>query len=299
MAFRVRHLGLKIVSVVLATLLWLLVSGEQTVERALRIPLQFTNLPPRLELVGDPPEMVDVRLRGSSGTMSRLSSGELAAILDVGTARPGQRLFHLTTADVRAPFGVDVVQVSPASMPLTFEESRTKRVRVVAQVDGEPATGYVISSIVVDPIEVEVVGPAGALSGVGEAITDPVSVAGDSEGRTETVTLGVANPAVRLRQAQNARVTVTITPTPEEWVVDGIPVQVQGPTAGVTVSLSAVTVRVRGPRTPAAHAADVYHASVDTTGLGPGRHQRPIRVDAPEGLAVLRVDPAVATVTIR
>ena len=41
------------VSVVLAALLWLVVSGEQTVERALRIPLEFTNLPPQLELVGD------------------------------------------------------------------------------------------------------------------------------------------------------------------------------------------------------------------------------------------------------
>ena len=48
----IRHVGLKVVSVVLAALLWLLVSGEQTVERALRIPLEFTNLPPQLELVG-------------------------------------------------------------------------------------------------------------------------------------------------------------------------------------------------------------------------------------------------------
>jgi len=49
-----RHVGLKVVSVVLASLLWLLVSGEQTVERALRIPLEFTNLPSQLELVGEP-----------------------------------------------------------------------------------------------------------------------------------------------------------------------------------------------------------------------------------------------------
>jgi len=33
--------------------LWLVVSGEQTVERALRIPLEFTNLPSQLEVIGD------------------------------------------------------------------------------------------------------------------------------------------------------------------------------------------------------------------------------------------------------
>jgi YbbR domain-containing protein len=215
-AFRIRHLGLKIVSVVLATLLWLLVSGEQTVERALRIPLQFTNLPTRLELVGDPPETVDVRLRGSSGTMSRLSAGELAAVLDVQTAKPGRRLFPLTTADVRGPFGVEVVQVAPASVPLTFEESGAKMVTVTARVDGEPAAGYVVSGIVVEPREVEVVGPVSALADVNEAITEPVSVAGASGSRTETVTVGVADPSVRLRAAQSATVTVTITAAPEE-----------------------------------------------------------------------------------
>ena len=64
-----RHLGLKILSLALAALLWLVVSGEQIVERALRIPLEFTNLPAQLELVGEPPTVVDVRVRGSSGAL--------------------------------------------------------------------------------------------------------------------------------------------------------------------------------------------------------------------------------------
>src|SRR5512145_2869278 len=95
-----RHLGLKFLSIALAALVWLLVSGEQIVERALRIPLEFTNLPPELEMVGDPPNVVDVRIRGSSGTLSRIATGELVALLDLRMARAGQRLFHLTTGDV-------------------------------------------------------------------------------------------------------------------------------------------------------------------------------------------------------
>ena len=116
---------------VLAALLWLLVSGERIVERALRIPLEFTNLPAQLELVGDPPTVVDVRVRGSSGALSRLSPGELVAVLDLRTPRPGQRLFHLTGADVRAPFGVDVVQVAPSTIALFVRASSAKTVPVV------------------------------------------------------------------------------------------------------------------------------------------------------------------------
>ena len=107
------HLGLKFVSIALAALLWVAVAGEQTVERALRIPLEFTNLPAQLEVVGDAPAVVDVRVRGSSGALNRIAGGELVAVLDLRSARTGRRLFHLGGADVRTPFGVDVVQVNP------------------------------------------------------------------------------------------------------------------------------------------------------------------------------------------
>jgi YbbR domain-containing protein len=209
-----RHPGLKIVSVILAALLWLLVSGEQDVERALRVPLEFTNLPRQLELVGEPPSLVDVRVRGSSGTISRVAAAELAAVLDVRDAKDGPRRFNLKTADVRAPFGVEVIQVAPASVELTFEESGTKIVPIMVRTAGDPAPGFVVSAIAVDPPNVTVNGPVSALSGVKEATTDPVSVNNAKASVTETVTIGIANAAVRLGEIRSARVAVTITMAP-------------------------------------------------------------------------------------
>src|SRR5258705_2031840 len=83
------HLGLKFVSIALAALLWVVVSGEQTVERALRIPLEFTNLPAQLEVVGDSPNLVDVRVRGSSRALNRIAAGELVAVLGPPSAPAG------------------------------------------------------------------------------------------------------------------------------------------------------------------------------------------------------------------
>jgi hypothetical protein len=214
MAFRPFHnLALKLVSVVLAALLWLIVSGEQTVERVLRIPLEFTNIPAQLELVGDPPTVVDVRVRGSSGTLGRLSSGELAAVLDVRSPRPGQRLYHLTGSDVRAPFGVDVVQVAPSSVALFFEQSSSKTVPVQPVLEGQPAEGYMADKVTADPGKVEIVGPASALKALTSAVTEAVSVEGATKDVVESVTVGPADPTVRLRGPQTtARVTVAIIP---------------------------------------------------------------------------------------
>jgi YbbR domain-containing protein len=206
-----RNMGLKVVSLALAALLWLLVSGEQIVERAMRIPLEFTNLPQTLELVGEPPNVVDVRVRGSSGALGRMGTGDLVAVLDLRAARPGRRLFHLVGADVRAPFGVDVVQVAPSSIPMEFEPSGAKLVRIVPEIDGNPAPGFVLGQVIAEPEMVEIVGPATAVKALMEAITEPVSVDGRTSSVTESVTVGVADPAVRLREPATARVTVTIT----------------------------------------------------------------------------------------
>jgi YbbR domain-containing protein len=207
-----RRLGLKVVSLVLAALIWLVVSGEQIVERAFRIPLEFTNLPAALELAGDAPIVVDVRVRGSSGALSRLSAGELVAVLDLRQARPGQRLFHVTGTEVRAPFGIEVVQVTPSSLAMTFEPSATREVTISPTVEGQPADGFEVRSITTDPPAVVVAGPATAVKATREAITEPVSVANATATVTEVVNVGVADPAVRLRSTQSVRVTVHIAP---------------------------------------------------------------------------------------
>jgi len=208
-----QNLALKVVSVVLAALLWLIVSGEQTVERVLRIPLEYTNIPAQLELVGEPLTVVDVRVRGSSGALGRLSAGELAAVLDVRSPRPGQRLYHLTGSDVRAPFGVDIVQVTPSSIALFFERSSAKTVLVLPVLEGQPAEGYQVDKVTADPPNVEVVGPASSLKSLSSAVTEAVSVEGATKDVIDTVTVGPADPSVRLRGPQTtARVTVTIIP---------------------------------------------------------------------------------------
>src|SRR6187549_4116585 len=107
-----RYLRLKILALLLASVLWFTVAGEHVVERSLRVPLEFRNIPQALEIVGNAPDSVDVRLRGSSAVLSRLQSGEIVAVLDLSSARAGSRLFPLRSDEVRAPFGVEVARTS-------------------------------------------------------------------------------------------------------------------------------------------------------------------------------------------
>jgi len=297
-----RHLGLKTLAILLAALLWLTVSGEHIVERSLRVPLEFRNIPEALEIVGSAPDTVDVRLRGSSIVLSRLQPGEIVAVLDLSTGRPGSRLFHIRNDEVRAPFGVEVAQVVPSTLSLELEKSARRVVPVVPQVEGEPAPGYVVGRTTSDPATVEIVGPDSRVRQISEATTEPVSVKDAKTRIRDGVTIGVLDSAVHLAQPQNANVTVEIWPAPLEKKLADVPVRWRNLSAGLRAQLSPqlVHVSVRGSQDALADVrGDSVQAFVDLAGLGSGRYNLRVQTDPSESFGVVAIDPAVVSVTIK
>lgn len=295
-----RNLGLKVLALALASLLWLTVAGEHIGERLMRVPLEFHNIPQDLEIVGDTPTTVDVRVRGSSGVISRLEPGEVAASLELGTARPGSRLVHID--EVRAPYGVDVVQVTPSTVPLELEKTASRVVPVMPQLEGEPAPGFVVGRVTSEPATVRVIGPESRVRQLSEAVTEPVVVTGARERVRDSVTIGLPDSAVRLADAQQALVLVEILPAPLEREFGGVPVRwrnlANGLRAQVLPSLAQVT--VRGRREPLGSLrADAIEAFVDLAGLGPGHYNLRVQVDPSQDFGVASIEPAVVDVIIR
>lgn len=297
-----RHLGLKVLAIALATLLWLTVAGEHVVERSIRVPLEFRNIPQQLEIVGDPPSTVDVRLRGSSALLSRLEPGEIVAVLDLSAARPGSRLFHLRNDEVRAPYGVEVAQVVPGTLAIDLETSGRRTVPILPAVEGQPAPGFVSGRVTSNPPTVEVVGPESRIRALAGATTEPVSIAGARVQVRDQVTVGVPDSAVRLSQAQTASVAVEILPAPVELDIAGVPIRWRNLGSGLRAQVqpSLSRVRVRGGREALnGLRADAIQAYVDLAGLGPGRYNLRVQVEPAQTFGVTDLQPAVVDVTIR
>ena len=290
-----RNIGLKFLSICIAALLWLVVAGDRVVERSVRVPIEFQNLPQGLEIVGNPPDDVDVRVRGSSGVLGRLAPGDMAAVIDLRHARPGRRLFHLTSSEIHLPYGIDVVQVAPATLPIAFENSIVRVVKIRPSIEGSPAPGYEVGSIDVDPATVEVVGPESSLRGLDEAMTEPVSVADATRPVREVVTIGVADPAVRLRTPQTADITVQIIPGASSRLLRGVPVRVSnlGPGLRGRLAPTVVVVTVRGTESAVESlTVQSVEAYVDARDLAAGEHSAEVKVRAGPGLTIEGVAPS-------
>jgi YbbR domain-containing protein len=295
------QIGLKLMSVAVAVLLWLIVAGGETVERSVRVPLELQQFPLGLELQGEAPTFVDVRMRGPSGTIGRMLPGDAAAVLNLSDAAPGRRLLQLTQDQVRVPFGVEVVQIVPATIAMVFEPSDTRIVPVVPVVEGDPAEGYVVGTVAPDPQAVEITGPATSVARVTEAMTETISVAGARARIAQTVAIGFVDPAVRLKTPGLASVVVELVPGPRERTVYDRPVKLRSlpPDLSAEVVPATVDVVLQSNRAGLGAAdPDAVTALVDVSTLGVGEHALTVQVDTPGLSVAAHPNPQVVKVLI-
>jgi YbbR domain-containing protein len=232
-----------------------------------------------------------------------MSPADVVAVLDLHTARPGRRLFQLTPEQVRVPFGVQVVQVSPTTVAMVFENSAIRQVPVVPSVEGNPAPGYIVGKITSDPEKVEVTGPESAVERVTEAITEPISVTGARDSVSDTVTVGFLDPSLRLRSSHVAAVRVQIIPGPVERTVRDRPIHLRNlaPNLEAQATPSSVDVVLRGTRQSVNRVqSDQVTAFVNLEGLGPGDYPADVHadVDASQEAGVERSNPGTVQIRI-
>ena len=298
-----RDVWLKVVSVCLAVLLWMTVAGDPVVERGLEIPLEFENVPVGLEIAGDPPDAVSVRVRGNSRIVSRLDSDEVKAILDLGEERPGRRLFDMFAGRVQVPSGIEITSVVPTTIALLLErEGAPRTVPIVPDIEGEPAGGMTIGRIRTDPATVDVIGPETPLTELLEAFTEPVSVAGATENVETDVTVGVSDTALRLVEPVSTRVLVEIVRAPAERTLHDLTVVSRDPldTGRVVFQPARVAVSIRGADGAMRDLADdILRVYVDLAGLRPGQYNLPVTVESSDNVRVTNIDPPAVQVSVR
>ena len=112
--------GLKILALAISFLLWATYTAEPYAEVGFQVPLEFTTMPPQLEMSGDVPTSVHIRVRGRSALLRRMIPADLNLRLDMKSGKQGNMIINFTPEMVGAPYGATVVQVEPAEILVTL-----------------------------------------------------------------------------------------------------------------------------------------------------------------------------------
>lgn len=167
----INNLLYKIISVVLALLLWLYVNHQENpvTEQIFTVPLEVRGLEQKLT-ISDRPSFVKVRVQGQRKTLDDLTARDLQAFLEMSGIDVGQ---HIAEVHVSVPEKTQLVSVTPSTVNLKVEVLTTSQYPVnVLYSDNTPADGYLALKPIMTPTQVLLSGPEDKLKEVGQVYVE-------------------------------------------------------------------------------------------------------------------------------
>lgn len=208
---------LKVVSLVLATGLWLAISPDQEpAEVEVQVPIEFQHIPTHLEISSVTIPAAQIRVKGPDRLIRNVRSTDIHAALELGDAQPGERTFDLTAQQVRLPRELHVVQVVPGQVHLSFDMRLTREVEIHPRITGLLPAGTQIARVLVDPDHITITGPQHHVEAVEAATTDPIDDSGTTREGTFVTNVYVPDALVQVVDPKPIRVTVIMNPADSE-----------------------------------------------------------------------------------
>ena len=212
----VHNIGLKVVSLLLAIGLWRAVAHDPPAEVEMKVPIEFHNLPDSLEVDSVSSTEAEIRVRGPERLIHRLQVADVRTEIDLAGIRPGERTFDLNGGQVHVPQDLEVVQIKPSQLHLSFDNRETRTVEVRPRVIGNFASGMRVKQVTADPSSVMITGPRRRVEAVENAITDPVDISGAMTRASFVTQAYVPDPLIQVVHPTPIRVTVIMEGSGDE-----------------------------------------------------------------------------------
>jgi len=194
-----KNLGLKITAVLLSILLWVFATSRGLSEIVLDVPLEFKNIPPRLELMYYDVKAVSLNIKGQERLIRTIRPTDIRVWIDLTKAKKGEGIYAINKNNISLPLTVTVKNITPSSVKVSLEESVSRTLKIRPIVVGIPEKGYYIKSISVVPQTVDLEGASSKIKKVDKVKTEPLDVTGRSETITKDLKLDVSGMNIRTK----------------------------------------------------------------------------------------------------
>ncbi len=199
-------------AVVVSMLLWSIAHGGSQLERGYDVPLVFEDLPDEVVITDQSDADINIRVLGSRAALRNLSPRDMEYVLNVSGAKPGRTVHEVDVTRVDVPRGARIVSRSPSQIEVRFERRGRKNVTVKPDVAGEPAEGFKLARVEVDPPKVWLTGARSRVVRMSEVVTETIDVAGLDAPAERQVKLSLGSDRVWMEEEKSVTVKIAIEP---------------------------------------------------------------------------------------
>lgn len=206
-------------------------------------------------------------------------------------------------ADNSDGLNLDLISFDPREVEVLIpvvRELPSKSVPVKVPIIGEPAQGYKVERVVVEPNLVTIFGEFARLDQVNSLTTTPVDISGTTKDINKKVNLNLPQ-GITFLEEESVTAVVRIVKL-EEKAFSEIPIEIQGVAEGISAEIDPAQVDVVLESTePVLEklSHDNIKVVVDLTGLEVGEHQATVQVTVPENVTLKEINPAEIKVNLQ
>jgi YbbR domain-containing protein len=215
MRFPFANLRYKLLALVLALFLWVVAQGSSPIELGFDVPVVLNGIPEELVVTDESVDAIHLRVKGTRAVLRNLSPTKLEYPLDVSGAKVGVSEYVVDASHLDLPRGAEPVSRSPMEIQVSFEKRATQAVRVRPNIQGEPAEGFVVTGVGIEPARIQITGARSEVLRLSEVMTEPIDVTGAEEALDRDVRVALAGDHVWMKGTKPVRVHVEIEQNPE------------------------------------------------------------------------------------
>lgn len=209
-----KNLGLKFAALLLACVVWFVVSGprrEQTRQRMVTASLSLVGLPSDLVITTDVRSSVTVRVKGRISDLRSLASQSLEASADLSLiSKAGDIEITLRPRNINVPEDIEVVDIVPNKVRFSIEKLGQRTVPIRPFLVGAPPTGYLVGQAAATPERALISGPMSQIMKLSEVATERIIMTGRTETFVQNVPVVSDSPLVRVVLPVTTQVTVPV-----------------------------------------------------------------------------------------
>ena len=209
-----KNLGWKLVSLLLAVLLWLAFSSAPLVVTTHTAPIVYNNLADDWMVSGNSPETVHLELRGPAGRLTVSSLAETVVRFDLANVGGTEdRTFTISESNINLPPGVAFLRAVPSQLRLHLAHLAQKEVPVEVRFSGALPAGYQLTGQNVSPERLRIAGSDTRVTSVAQVQTDPIDLHSLTQSGDYRVDAFVDDPQVHFESPPQVTVHLTIERT--------------------------------------------------------------------------------------
>jgi YbbR domain-containing protein len=293
-----RNWGTKLISVIVAFVLWIVVLGSRNVEVTKEVQLEV-DTSSEFVVANELPDKVAFRLSGPKAFLRTLMDRREDPIkVNLAGSGAGIVTHRFFSDQLRVPIGVKVQSVQPPTLSIRVESVRKRELPVRLEFRGELPDGAKLLKVELSPNRVKVKGAESRIASLTEIVSTPIDLSKIEDTQEIALQLDLARYRVELDGPAPRAVLVVESGAPNLRVRN---VEVRVLSAYKAIFLEkTVTVFLR---VPVQNERNIdprnIFATVDLRGKPKGSYIEPVKVNLPEGASLIRVAPEQINVTLK